>query len=179
MSGAHPQADRAGGLRPEPAAQSQPKALIPCACGASLNRLVNLASKVTALTLDEINGRDRARRFVRARMAVAHFACEAGFSASQIGGAIGGRDTSTIFNLRDKAKIWRGRDPLFDRIMDSLQDAIDRGLTEREVLPFVVPEKPVKPPVQRIDHIERADWEQARAMRRGSERLLEAMRAAA
>lgn len=31
MSGAHPQADRAGGLRPEPASQSQPKALIPCA----------------------------------------------------------------------------------------------------------------------------------------------------
>ncbi len=37
MNRAHRQADRAGGLRPEPAAQSQPEALIPCAVGPTPN----------------------------------------------------------------------------------------------------------------------------------------------
>lgn len=142
----------------------------------SINRLIALASRLTALTLDEIKGADRSRRFIRARMAIVHYAWAAGYTGTQIGRALGCRDHSTIFNLRDRALDWLGRDPLFDRIMDAMDDGIRNGMAAREVIPFVLPKTADKQP---IDYIEIGDLIAKDRMRVGSEKLLQAMREAA
>lgn len=139
-------------------------------------RLIGLASQVCALTVDEIMGPKRERRFIRARMAIVHYAIDAGFNLSDIGRRLGNREHNTIMNLRDKAKVWRGRDPLFDRIMGAMAKGIAEGKASQPVHVFKIPPAKPKPPVDWIDH---ADFVQRRQMQTASDNFLRALRQAA
>ena len=57
----------------------------------SIHAIMRFVSQLTALTPDEIKGRSRTRMYIRARMAVAHFACREGYTLNQIGAATGTR----------------------------------------------------------------------------------------
>ena len=144
----------------------------------TVKRLIGLASQVCALTVDEIMGPKRERRFIRARMAIVHYAIDAGFNLSDIGRRLGNREHNTIMNLRDKAKVWRGRDPLFDRIMDAMAKGIAEGKASQPIEVFKLPQP--KPKVKLpVDPLDRADLVQRRAMQAASDSFLRALRQAA
>ena len=147
--------------------------------GVTVNRLIRLASQTTGLTIPEINGPKRQRQYIRARMAIVHYALEAGFNLSDIGRRMGNREHNTIMNLRDKAKVWRGRDPLFDRIMDEMGKGVAAGRASRPILPFLfVPAAPKPEPVNDPE-IDQADVRLRKQMAASSRLFLEALRAAA
>lgn len=143
--------------------------------------LLRFASQISAIPVADIKGPKRQRMYIRTRMVVAHYARQQGYSYPHIGRAMS-RDHSTIINLCQMADVWRGKDPLFDRQMDRMAEAIELGEVKVQTIP--VPRRIVEPLVReiqaaRLDSVELADWQQANAMRIGSERLLAAMRAAA
>ena len=109
----------------------------------SIDQIVNLVAQVTALSIADITGRKRSRIYIRARMAVVHFALKEGYKISHIGAGIGGRDHSTCCNLRDKSAIYRDRDPFYRRILLRTAEAIKAGRVQVFTITFNIPAPPV------------------------------------
>ena len=63
-----------------------------------IGKIVKRAMDITGYTRDEIIGPDRSRDLVRVRHAIMHEAHNLGFSLTEIGRAIGGRDHTTVLN---------------------------------------------------------------------------------
>lgn len=149
----------------------------------SIHDIELFASKLSAIPIAELRGPSRARIYIRPRMVIAYFARQAGHNYSQIGKVIC-RDHSSVINLVQKAHDWRGKDKLFDRLMARMEAAIEAG----EVAVPMVKVKPriLVPMLKRkaeahvkLSHDELNDLRGRDAMRRGSEKLLNALRAAA
>ena len=151
--------------------------------------LITIASRITGLTPDQINGPQRFRPIVRVRQAVAYVAAEQGkHTYSHIGRVMGGRDHTTIIHAHRMV-------PEFMKTDADLRLLVERLFIEAERHdPFELPHVPVvhykavltMPPLRkRMDKpasIPRDDeWQgqvAARDMRIGSRKLLEALLAA-
>lgn len=108
-----------------------------------LDQIVNLVAQVTALTVADLTGPNRSRIYIRARMAVVHFALKEGYKISHIGSELGGRDHNTCCNLRDKSAIWIDRDPIYRRILLRTAEAIEAGRVQVFTITFNIPAPPV------------------------------------
>jgi hypothetical protein len=74
--------------------------------------LLQTVADVFDISYGELIGQGRSRAFIEARATVAHILLKRGWSLPRVGKLLGGRDHSTIINLRDNFPIYAARNPL-------------------------------------------------------------------
>jgi len=85
-------------------------------------RLVEAASIYCFTPEQDIKGRSRMSHYAHIRFAIVHVALRQGWSTTQTGVALGGRDHSTIIHARERANYIIARDPDFVDLIAFLED---------------------------------------------------------
>lgn len=95
-------------------------------------RILNCASDLTAISVEDITSRRRFRRVVRPRFAVIHALRSIGFSLPRIAAMLNIKDHTSIIHALEQVDVMRPRDPDFDALCLALEAA---ARTKPEPLP--------------------------------------------
>lgn len=110
-------------------------------------RLIEAASIYCFIPEQDIKGRSRLSHYTHIRFAITWVALRQGWSTTQVGIALGGRDHSTIIHARDRAEYTLAREDDFGQLVKFLEDCAQAWAAHGDLSSVTSKARPNPPPL--------------------------------
>lgn len=142
----------------------------------TVHEIIEIVARTAGMTPAEITSPSRLKLYTRPRKIVCHFARQEGWSFTQIGRALGGRDSTTVIEACRTVGGLLRHDKLFARLFRRSEAALAGHPPVAIALPAATPAVKQRRPLD-VDESDNGQMADLRRRRAGSQQLLAALRA--